>query len=175
MQEDHTMKHFRKVRYSRLFERMVYDQWQGGGRQGASKTGCANSPGKPWITNRHPWRRTVTRRAGSHASALGVNVDAIATPNRFMLNGRRKSDIGMLSSFFPLKAGQFNQMTNGILKKYFFFNVFAKSFLGKDDHSRVPTSICCQFIHRVRKISLAGGIDDDKIVFRCVVVVSQYG
>jgi len=31
MQEDHTMKHFRKVRYSRLFERMVYDQWKEGG------------------------------------------------------------------------------------------------------------------------------------------------
>jgi len=31
MQEDHTMKHFRKVRYSKLFERMVYDQWKEAG------------------------------------------------------------------------------------------------------------------------------------------------
>ncbi|MGD2096820.1 MAG: trimethylamine methyltransferase family protein [Desulfobacterales bacterium] len=28
LQEDHTMKHFRNVRYSKLFERTVYDQWQ---------------------------------------------------------------------------------------------------------------------------------------------------
>ena len=31
MQEDHTMNHFRKVRYSKLFERMVYDQWKEAG------------------------------------------------------------------------------------------------------------------------------------------------
>jgi trimethylamine--corrinoid protein Co-methyltransferase len=28
LQEDHTMKHFREVRYSKLFERTVYDQWK---------------------------------------------------------------------------------------------------------------------------------------------------
>jgi len=31
MQEDHTMNHFRKVRYSKLFERMMYDQWKEAG------------------------------------------------------------------------------------------------------------------------------------------------
>jgi len=31
LQEDHTLQHFRKVRYSKLFERMVYDQWQEAG------------------------------------------------------------------------------------------------------------------------------------------------
>ena len=31
MQEGHTMNHFRKVRYSKLFERMVYDQWKEAG------------------------------------------------------------------------------------------------------------------------------------------------
>jgi trimethylamine--corrinoid protein Co-methyltransferase len=31
LQEDHTMKHFRNVRYSKLFERMVYDQWKDAG------------------------------------------------------------------------------------------------------------------------------------------------
>ena len=31
LQEDHTMKHFRKVRYSKLFERTVYDQWKRAG------------------------------------------------------------------------------------------------------------------------------------------------
>jgi trimethylamine--corrinoid protein Co-methyltransferase len=31
LQEDHTMNHFRKVRYSRLFERSVYDQWKEAG------------------------------------------------------------------------------------------------------------------------------------------------
>jgi trimethylamine--corrinoid protein Co-methyltransferase len=31
MQEDHTMNNFRKVRYSKLFERMVYDQWKEAG------------------------------------------------------------------------------------------------------------------------------------------------
>ena len=31
MQADHTMKHFRMVRYSELFERMVYDQWKEAG------------------------------------------------------------------------------------------------------------------------------------------------
>jgi trimethylamine--corrinoid protein Co-methyltransferase len=31
LQEEHTMKHFRKVRYSKLFERMVYDQWREAG------------------------------------------------------------------------------------------------------------------------------------------------
>ncbi len=31
LQEDHTMKHFRKVRYSKLFERTVYDQWKEAG------------------------------------------------------------------------------------------------------------------------------------------------
>jgi trimethylamine--corrinoid protein Co-methyltransferase len=31
MQADHTMNHFRKVRYSKLFERMVYDQWKEAG------------------------------------------------------------------------------------------------------------------------------------------------
>ncbi|MGD8665481.1 MAG: trimethylamine methyltransferase family protein [Desulfobacterales bacterium] len=28
LQEDHTMKHFREVRYSKLFDRTVYDQWK---------------------------------------------------------------------------------------------------------------------------------------------------
>jgi trimethylamine--corrinoid protein Co-methyltransferase len=28
LQEEHTMKHFREVRYSKLFERSVYDQWK---------------------------------------------------------------------------------------------------------------------------------------------------
>ena len=27
LQEDHTMEHFREVRYSKLFDRTVYDQW----------------------------------------------------------------------------------------------------------------------------------------------------
>jgi trimethylamine--corrinoid protein Co-methyltransferase len=31
LQEDHTMKHFREVRYSKLFERTVYDQWREAG------------------------------------------------------------------------------------------------------------------------------------------------
>jgi trimethylamine--corrinoid protein Co-methyltransferase len=31
LQEDHTIKHFREVRYSNLFERMVYDQWKDAG------------------------------------------------------------------------------------------------------------------------------------------------
>jgi len=31
LQEDHTLRHFRKVRYSKLFERMVYDQWKEAG------------------------------------------------------------------------------------------------------------------------------------------------
>ena len=31
LQEDHTMNHFRKVRYSKLFERSVYDQWKEAG------------------------------------------------------------------------------------------------------------------------------------------------
>ncbi len=31
LQEDHTMDHFRDIRYSGLFERMVYDQWQNAG------------------------------------------------------------------------------------------------------------------------------------------------
>ena len=31
LQEEHTMKHFREVRYSKLFERMVYDQWKKAG------------------------------------------------------------------------------------------------------------------------------------------------
>jgi len=31
LQEDHTLRHFRNVRYSKLFERMVYDQWQEAG------------------------------------------------------------------------------------------------------------------------------------------------
>jgi trimethylamine--corrinoid protein Co-methyltransferase len=31
MQEDHTMNHFRKVRYSKLFERSVFDQWKEAG------------------------------------------------------------------------------------------------------------------------------------------------
>jgi trimethylamine--corrinoid protein Co-methyltransferase len=28
LQEAHTMEHFRKVRYSKLFERSIYDQWK---------------------------------------------------------------------------------------------------------------------------------------------------
>ena len=31
LQEDHTMNHFRKVRYSKLFDRSVYDQWKEAG------------------------------------------------------------------------------------------------------------------------------------------------
>jgi trimethylamine--corrinoid protein Co-methyltransferase len=31
LQENHTMKHFRKVRYSQLFDRSVYDQWKEAG------------------------------------------------------------------------------------------------------------------------------------------------
>jgi trimethylamine--corrinoid protein Co-methyltransferase len=31
LQEDHTMNHFRKVRYSKLFDRTVYDQWREAG------------------------------------------------------------------------------------------------------------------------------------------------
>ena len=31
LQEDHTMNHFRKVRYSKLFERSVFDQWKEAG------------------------------------------------------------------------------------------------------------------------------------------------
>jgi trimethylamine--corrinoid protein Co-methyltransferase len=31
MQADHTMNHFRKVRYAKLFERMVYNQWKEAG------------------------------------------------------------------------------------------------------------------------------------------------
>jgi trimethylamine--corrinoid protein Co-methyltransferase len=31
LQQDHTMKHFRNVRYSKLFERTVYDQWKEAG------------------------------------------------------------------------------------------------------------------------------------------------
>ena len=31
LQEDHTLRHFRNVRYSKLFERMVYDQWKEAG------------------------------------------------------------------------------------------------------------------------------------------------
>jgi trimethylamine--corrinoid protein Co-methyltransferase len=31
LQEDHTMSHFRKVRYSKLFERTMYDQWKEAG------------------------------------------------------------------------------------------------------------------------------------------------
>lgn len=31
LQAEHTMKHFREVRYSKLFERMVYDQWKDSG------------------------------------------------------------------------------------------------------------------------------------------------
>ncbi len=37
LQEDHTMKHFRKVRYSKLFERTVYDQWQEAGARSFEK------------------------------------------------------------------------------------------------------------------------------------------
>jgi len=31
LQENHTMEHFREIRYSDLFERMVYDKWENGG------------------------------------------------------------------------------------------------------------------------------------------------
>jgi trimethylamine--corrinoid protein Co-methyltransferase len=31
LQEDHTLRHFRNVRYSNLFERMIYDQWKEAG------------------------------------------------------------------------------------------------------------------------------------------------
>jgi trimethylamine--corrinoid protein Co-methyltransferase len=33
IEEDHTMDHFRDVRYSNLFERMVYDEWKGSGAE----------------------------------------------------------------------------------------------------------------------------------------------
>ena len=33
LQEEHTMEHFREVRYSKLFERSVYDQWKEMGAQ----------------------------------------------------------------------------------------------------------------------------------------------
>ena len=31
LQDDHTLNHFKDVRYSKLFERMVYDQWKEAG------------------------------------------------------------------------------------------------------------------------------------------------
>jgi trimethylamine--corrinoid protein Co-methyltransferase len=31
LQEEHTMKHFRNIRYSNLFERMVYEKWEKAG------------------------------------------------------------------------------------------------------------------------------------------------
>jgi trimethylamine--corrinoid protein Co-methyltransferase len=32
LQDAHTMEHFRNVHYSKLFERMVYDQWKEAGQ-----------------------------------------------------------------------------------------------------------------------------------------------
>ena len=31
LQDDHTMAHFRKIKYSEIFERMVHDQWKSAG------------------------------------------------------------------------------------------------------------------------------------------------
>ena len=52
LQEDRTMKHFREVRYSKLFERTVYDQRKEAGAK-PLRNGCVNLPGKPCSTNRH--------------------------------------------------------------------------------------------------------------------------